>query len=144
MLEITFDPKEEAVMRGLRLDPQRHERLPDGEWLGWVKRQLGHPTLLLFRHRAKNTFVVADVIYGDDVVVELEAMPGHPDRSAKKRPTLAWMRRRLEPAAEVYKRIFDNLREQRVEEERMRAGNYHEREQTRGWLKKKVKLILIW
>jgi len=45
-IDVIHDPKASAMLEGLRLDPARHEVLPEGEWLKAAKRATGRNTLL--------------------------------------------------------------------------------------------------
>lgn len=84
MTEITLNPMEEAAERGLVLDPSVHKLLPDGLFLGAVKRAARRKDLFLYFHRRTRKFVLAVWMrppssHAPRVAIELEALDWHPD-----------------------------------------------------------------
>jgi len=125
-VEVGLEPFELAVMAGgLPFVPERHELLPDGEWLSHLKRRTGMDNLLMYRHREVGSFVVAGWVVPPKepcgrggVVIELEGMSGPPDQYPRDLPDMQFMVLRTSPvgdqAAAMKKKMGQRREEQRA------------------------------
>ena len=132
-ITIIFDPKQAALAEGLRLDPARHEVLPEGDWLKAAKRATGRSSLLVYRHRITGQFVLCDVIHKPDVIQELESWPLPPERIGVP---MAWVEMRCEPREEVYERIMRKMKEVRYRKAMVNAETNDELADTQRWLRR--------
>lgn len=78
-IEVTFDPKEEAVMQGLLLG-EDHEVMPDGVWIRHARAVTRIPDLFMYYHRKTKNYVLCKWVYGREACIELEAFPLPPDQ----------------------------------------------------------------
>jgi hypothetical protein len=102
-IEILRDPIEEFLESGLLMD-ERHEVLPDGEWIRAVRRRTGREDLFVYRHREVGSFVLAQWMSKDPrICLELESMQKAPDRGGWI--DLDYMERRCEPIDKTWEAI---------------------------------------
>jgi hypothetical protein len=81
---LDFDPLATGAGKGLLMDPQTHLLLPDGYFLGALKKALRRDNLFLYFHRHTRNFVIASWLRppratGARLCMEVEALPFHPD-----------------------------------------------------------------
>lgn len=62
-IQIIKDEYEIARNEFLTLD-ERHQILPDPEWLLWLKRRIGRSDLFLYRHKETGRFVICAWLFG--------------------------------------------------------------------------------
>lgn len=118
-MEIVFDPRQEAVESHLFMD-ERHEILPDGEWIKAVQRLTGRDRLFVYRHKEIGSFVLAEWVYDDSdgirVCIELECMPQPPDLYQEGRPTMEDLRFRCRLADDMVKDMHEKIKKRRYQE----------------------------
>jgi hypothetical protein len=131
-ISIIYDPKAAAILEGLRLDPARHEVLPEGEWLKAAKRATGRDTLLVYRHKTTGQFVLADLIFEPDVIQELETWPAPPERIGV---SMGWIKARCVSQGELSVRIMGKMKEAAYARRAAAAENEEELKDTQKWLR---------
>jgi hypothetical protein len=80
-IEVVRDPLELAIEDGLLMD-ERHEVLPDGEWIRAVRRVTERDDLFVYRHKQTGRFELCQWTHEGDVRVcrEILGMDMAPDR----------------------------------------------------------------
>jgi len=131
-IEILYDPKAAAILEGLRLDPARHEVLPEGEWLKAAKRATGRSSLLVYRHKVTGQFVLADLIFEPDVIQELENWPWPPERLGV---SIGWIKTRCVSQGEMAQRIMGKMKETAYARRAAATENEEELKDTQKWLR---------
>lgn len=112
-IEMVFDPVEMATYDGLRLD-ERHQIMPESQWLRTVKRATGRDDLFVYRHKETEKFVLAQWIYtpekdGAAICTELEIMDKAPDRGGWL--SIAYMKRRCARGHDRVKELKSQMKE---------------------------------
>ena len=129
-MEIVFDPRQEAAERHLHMD-ERHEVLPDGEWIRAVRRLTGRDRLFVYHHKEVGSFVLAEWVYDDSdgirVCIELEGMPHPPDLYREGRPTMENLRFRCKLAEDMIKDMHEKIKRRRYEERMAREDGIAEK-----------------
>ena len=112
-IEILYDPKQEAAENYLSMD-ERHELLPDGEWIRAVRRATKRDRLFVYHHSGTGNFVLAEWVYDDSdgirVCIELGTMPHPPDLYREGRPTLDHLRWRCCMAEDMIENMHQKMR----------------------------------
>ena len=138
-MEIVFDARQEAVESHLCMD-ERHEVLPDGEWIKAVQRLTGRDRLFVYHHKEIGSFVLAEWVYDDSdgirVCIELEGMPHPPDLYQEGRPTMEDLRFRCKLADEMVKDMHEKIKKRRYQERLDREDGIAEKEDAIKRLKK--------
>lgn len=119
MVDFTFecDPTIDEIVAhdGLVIDPERHEVLPDGEWVYQLQKQLELPSLFIYWHKETKKFVLAAWTVKDKgICKELEILEGCPGKGAML-PSMEYMRRRTRPVWEQMSDIATRIRGRRQE-----------------------------
>lgn len=136
-IEILRDPRLARLMNGLRMD-ERHEVLPDGEWIRAVRRRVGMDDLFVYHHRETGAFVLAQWLCREPrFCQELETMPAPPDRGGWI--PLKLLDLRLKPASyhhDIIRRQILNSRSRRKAD---RRDSLEQRNEASRWLQRQGK-----
>jgi hypothetical protein len=134
-IEILFDPVEECVESGLLMD-ERHEVLPEGDWIRAVNRITGRSDLFVYRHAWTEKFVVAQWLSREPpVCLELETMDLPPDRGGWI--SLGYMEQRCISAVAMRRRVTDSLKRVSRDRRDLRMESAEEKRDVRGWLRRR-------
>lgn len=114
-----LDPKEREILGGVPIMPHKHEILPDGAWIKYMRKYCGRPKLFCFRLRGGHRVSVAEWIVeprrgvgGIGVCTEIESMECPPDWWPHDLPTPERMRQVSRPGLEVVKELEQVLKAQ--------------------------------
>lgn len=140
-IEIVFDPLEEALANHLHMG-ERHQVLPDGEWIRAARRHTGRDSLFVYFHRETCKYVLADWVWPPDtytarVCIELEVMDLPPDQNGADRPSMEWLTTRCCHADEMHKRMKAKLVEARGLKQGLAAESQEQKAEAIKYLKKK-------
>lgn len=99
----------------LRIDPERHEVLPDGDYVRGARRHCGLEQLFVYRHRETGRFILAGWVEKGSVCIELMGWEG--ERLMENAPSyqeVAWRTRPWRQTAEESAREIREARRQRA------------------------------
>lgn len=137
MEEILYDPIADTVQSGLLMD-ERHEVLPDGEFIPWLRRISGYPNLFLYRHHGTGNYVLAQWLSRTPrACAEIDIYPEHPDRIPRQIEGAQFWKLRLKTDAEVKASMAKKIREVRSEQRSARRETAEGRAERARYLKKR-------
>jgi len=130
-IEMIYDPVEVAVGTGLAMD-ERHQVLPESQYLRAVKRVTGRDDLFVYRHTETCNFVLAQWVYTEEehgfrVCIELETMPKAPDRGGWIDLEYIKMRCGKESAANNMRAMKNRMRNAKAAKEQARLDALEQR-----------------
>jgi hypothetical protein len=136
-VDVSVNIRDEAMLEGVRLDRRRHLVLRPGKWVGHVQRRFPKHKLFLYFHRETRRFVLAEIIHGKDIMIDLEQFPCPPDKlPSQYLPSLPMLWMRLRPAETVYREIQAQLRTVAKERREETVANAEEKKEAQRWLRK--------
>jgi hypothetical protein len=95
----------------LRIDPSRHEVLPDGDYVKGARRHCNLEELFIYRHRETGQFVLAGWVEKGSMCIELMAWGG--ERLMENAPTYHEVAWRVRPVAATAAEGIREIREAR-------------------------------
>jgi hypothetical protein len=134
LFQILFDPKEHR--EGLLEMGERHERLPDGDWIRTVRRALKDDTLFLYYHKETGNFVLASQVE-EGVCQELIVYPHHPGREFHPKATLEYLHHRMRPFQEHLEGMQRDIRARRYHEKQLVAERSDDRHTAARFLRRR-------
>lgn len=118
-IEMIHDPRAHAAEVHLVMD-ERHEVLPDGEWIRWARRIVGRDDLFVYRHRELGTYMLCNWLFREpDICNEVHKLPGHPDRGGHFSEKL--LKAICRPFDELAREIAQDIRERKQQELQLKA-----------------------
>lgn len=134
---ILHDPVADMVGDTLRMDV-RHQVLPDGEFIRWLRRISGYDNLFLYYHRDTMSYVLAQwVLRSPRYCVELDVWDTHPDRMPRQIEGQHYWHLRLKTDREVKAAMAAKIKAQRYEEKAGRRESAESRQIVAKSLKRK-------
>jgi hypothetical protein len=133
-LDIIYDPAQER--EGFLTLGERHEILPDGDWISAARRALKDPSLFLYYHKREGTYVLASLIW-EGVCQELQVYPLHPGREDHPRASIEYLRKRMRPVREHLEGMKRSIRERQYQERQLRGERIQARQDASRHLRRK-------
>lgn len=136
-IEILHDPRLARLANGLRMD-ERHEVLPDGEWIRAVRRHVGMDDLFVYHHRETGAFVLCQWLSHEPrFCQELETMPAPPDRGGWI--PMKILELRCKPASYHHDIIRRQILRSRSQRKAARRDSLEQRNEASRWLHRQGK-----
>lgn len=131
-MEILHDPVFDRVSSGLLMD-ERHEVLPDGEFISWLRRISGFDGLFVYRHWGTGNYVLAQWLSQTPrSCSEIDVYPEYPDRMPTQIEGEHFWKLRLKTDSQVKAEMRRKIAEARYEERTAkRESAEHRRELAR-------------
>ena len=144
-IEILYDPIEEAVGSGLLMD-ERHDVLPDGDWIQHIRRETGRDNLFVYHHKETEKFVLAGWVYterddGVNICVELDTMDLPPDKGGWL-PT-EYVKARVRPVEEIVGRMKRRMKEGSEAKKAMKMGDAGKKAEVMEYYRKKGDIEMV-
>jgi hypothetical protein len=139
VLEIVYDPLEAAIGGGLAMGKD-HEVLPDGEWIQFIRREVGRDDLFVYHHKITGKFVLAGWVYkpgeiGVPVCTELDTMDLPPDRGGWL--SLEYVKARVRPIEDQIKAVRGRMKEAQLAKKMMKSDDLTQKEEIMEYYRKK-------
>lgn len=134
-IEIVSEPLDQ-MLGGLQLDRERHEVLPDPDWIRWAHRLLGRDDLLVYWNKETDTCVFAQWLNRDaGWVQEIETLDEGPDRGGWL--DASHLRMRCRTQHELNLEIARRIHRRREAEKRAKTEDRAQKQETIDWLNRK-------
>ena len=125
-IEVGLSTENYAEAEGLRIDPHRHEVLPDGDYIKGLRRHVNLPQLFIYRHRETRAFVLAGWLIEGRVCTEL--FTWHGGRLTEGAPTYKQVELQTRPVREQARERVEMIRDTRRRTREGAAASEDERQ----------------
>jgi hypothetical protein len=139
-IEIGRSVEEDRISGALELVTEKHEVLPDGEWIRAVRRRCERDDLFVYFHKVERKFIVAQWAvppYSRSRLwcYEIESLDRPPDQGGA--PSMRMMELRCRPLYVELRARKEAIRRRKAEKQRLRDETFQEREDAVRYLRRR-------